>query len=120
MFGGLTRRSDGGAEPLRAALNVIEGGRAADGAAFARGGAEPAPRAAAVTGMMSQALALAHTARGVARGDPRNGTTIRTGVTAAAGTAAGAEASRRQASEPPGSGVSVLSSADAPVEQRQV
>jgi hypothetical protein len=70
--------------------------------------------------MLSQALALAHTARGVARGDPRNGTTIRTGVTAAAGTAAGAEASRRQASEPPGSGVSVLSSADAPVEQRQV
>ncbi|MPY70613.1 MAG: hypothetical protein GEU92_11055 [Alphaproteobacteria bacterium] len=121
LFGALMpRRSEGGAEPLRAALNVIEGGRAAGGAPVARRGVEPALSASAVTGMMSQALALAHTARGVARSDPRNGTTIRTGVTAAAGTAAGAEASRRQASEPPGSGVSVLSSADAPVEQRQV
>ena len=121
MFGGLTpRRSDGGVEPLRAALNVIDGGRAAAGAASARRGMEPGPGVSAATGTMSQALALAHTARGVARSEQRINTTIRTGVTAAAGTAAGAEASRRQASEPPGSGAPVLSSADAPVEQRQV
>jgi hypothetical protein len=115
LFGALSRRRDYAGAAGRRALSVIDGGRA-----------EAQPRESGHTatgaGAMSQALALAHTARGVApdRDSARKGNATRMGAKAASGAAGGAEAQRRQASEPPRSGGSVSSSADAPVEQRQV